>query len=326
VRPPEFWNKRGATSTLLLPVGWIYAAATARRVRRTGRRAPVPVISVGNLGVGGAGKTPVALALARRLLAAGRAPHFLTRGYGGREAGPLRVDPARHDYRAVGDEALLLARAAPTWVSHRRAAGAEAAVAAGAGVLVMDDAHQNPDVAKDLSLVVIDGGYGFGNRRVIPAGPLREPVAAGLARADAAILVGDDAVGARAHIGALTVLEARLVPDEAAVAALAGKRVVAFCGIGRPDKFFDTVKAMGAALVEAMPFPDHHAFTPDDVMLAVELAAREGAVPVTTEKDFVRLPSEARPMVTPVPVRLEFADEAAAAALLAGLWKGEKRT
>jgi tetraacyldisaccharide 4'-kinase len=326
VRPPEFWNKRGTTSTLLLPAAWAYGFATARRVRRTGWRAPVPVISVGNLGVGGAGKTPVALALARRLLAAGRAPHFLTRGYGGREAGPLRVDPARHDHRAVGDEALLLARAAPTWVSRRRAPGACAAVEAGAGVLVMDDAHQNPDVAKDLSLVVVDGGYGFGNRRVIPAGPLREPVSAGLARADAAILIGDDAVGARALIGALTVLEARLVPDEAAVAALAGKRVVAFCGIGRPDKFFDTVKAMGAALVEAMPFPDHHVFTPDDVMLAVELAAREGAVPVTTEKDFVRLPSEARLMVTPVPVRLEFADEAEAAALLAGLWKGETRT
>lgn len=323
MRPPEFWRKRGAASTLLLPAAWIYAAATARRVRRKGWRAPVPVISVGNLGVGGAGKTPVALALARRLIAAGRAPHFLTRGYGGRQAGPLRVDPARHAHRDVGDEALLLARLAPTWVARRRAPGALAAVAAGAGCIVMDDAHQNPDVAKDLSLVVVDGGYGFGNRRVIPAGPLREPVAAGLARADAAILVGDDRAGARARLGALPTIEARLVPDEAAVAALAGRKVVAFCGIGRPDKFFDTVTAMGATLVEALPFPDHHVFTPDDVMLAVELAARAGAVPVTTEKDFVRLPDEARPMVTPVPVRLDFADEAAIAALLGALWTSE---
>jgi tetraacyldisaccharide 4'-kinase len=279
----------------------------------------VPVICVGNIGVGGAGKTPVALALARMLQAMGRNPHLLTRGYRGRESGPLRVDPARHDARAVGDEPLLLARAAPTWVARDRAAGARAAAEAGAGCIVMDDGFQNSALAKDLSLVVVDGGFGFGNERVIPAGPLREPIAAGLARADAIVLVGEDTAGAARHFAGKPVLEARIVPDEAA-GRFAGRNIAAFCGIGRPDKFFATLRALGAKIVEEMPYPDHHAFRDEEIMFILEVAAKRGAVAVTTEKDFVRLSPDARRMVEALPVRIEFAEPAKLEAMLAKLF------
>ena len=319
MRPPDFWSSRRLVSTLLVPAGCLYALATKMRVRRAGWRAPVPVICVGNIGVGGAGKTPVALALARMLAAAGRNPHFLTRGYRGREAGPLRVDPERDDARAVGDEPLLLARAAPTWVARDRAAGARAAVEGGAGCIVMDDGFQNPALAKDLSLVVVDGGYGFGNERVIPAGPLREPVAAGMARADAIVLVGEDTAGASRHFAGKPVLDARIVREEAA-ARFAGKDVVAFCGIGRPEKFFATLTALGAKVAEEMPYPDHHAFRDEEIMFILEVAAKRGAAAVTTEKDFVRLSADARRMVEAVPVRIEFADPAKLEAMLASLF------
>jgi len=324
MRPPDFWNSRRLLSTLLVPAGCAYALATRWRVRRPGWRAPVPVICVGNIGIGGAGKTPVALALARRLAAQGRAPHFLTRGYRGREAGPLRVDPARHDARAVGDEPLLLARVAPTWVARDRAAGAKAAVAAGAGCIVMDDGFQNPALAKDMSLVVVDGGFGFGNERVIPAGPLREPIAAGMARADAIVLIGDDATGASRHFGAVPVFAARIVPEPTAP-SLAGKKVVAFCGIGRPEKFFATVRALGASVAEEMPYPDHHVFSDEEIMFILEIAAKHGAAAVTTEKDHARLSPDAKLMVETVPITIEFDAPEALDAMLARLFAAKGR-
>lgn len=319
MRPPDFWSSRRVLSSLLVPAGCVYALATRLRLRRPGWRAPVPVICVGNIGVGGAGKTPVALALARLLAAQGKRPHLLTRGYRGRAAGPLLVDPARHDARAVGDEPLLLARVAPTWVAKDRAAGARAAVAAGAGCIVMDDGFQNPALIKDLALVVVDGGYGFGNGRVIPAGPLREPVAAGIARADAVVLVGEDTAGAARHFAAKPVLAARIVPDEPG-RRFAAKPVVAFCGIGRPEKFFATLKSLGAKVVEEMPYPDHHAFRDEEIMFILEVAAKHGAVAVTTEKDRVRLSPDARRMVEVLPVRIEFAAPAKVEAMLAKLF------
>lgn len=319
MRPPDFWSGRRVLSTLLVPAGCVYALATRTRMRRVGWRAPMPVICVGNIGIGGAGKTPVALALARILAAAGRNPHFLTRGYRGHEMGPLRVDPARHDAHAVGDEPLLLARAAPTWVSRDRAAGARAAAEAGAGCIVMDDGHQNPSLAKDLSFVVVDGGYGFGNERVIPAGPLRERVAEGIARADAIVLVGDDETGAARHFAGKPVHGARIVPDESGQ-RFAGKAVVAFCGIGRPEKFFATLKSLGVRIAEEMPYPDHHAFRDEEIMLILEVAAKHGAVAVTTEKDLARLSPEARRMIEALPVRIEFENPEAVEAMLAKLF------
>ncbi len=320
MRPPDFWSSRRVLSTLLLPAGWIHAEVTRRRLRRPGWRAPVPVICVGNVGVGGAGKTPTAIALAKLLTEEERRPHLLTRGYRGRESGPLRVDAQDHDFRAVGDEALLLARAAPTWVARDRAAGAKAAVADGAGCLVMDDGFQNPAVTKDLSLLVVDGGYGFGNNRVLPAGPLREQVAAAVARAQAIVLIGDDRTGAQRQFSNKPVLEARLVPD-ARGERFAGKNVVAFCGIGRPEKFFETLAELGAKVVEAMPFPDHYAFRDTDVMLAIEVAQQRDAIPITTEKDFVRLPPDARRMVEALPIHPEWRNPAQIEDLLARLFR-----
>jgi tetraacyldisaccharide 4'-kinase len=297
---------------VLGPIGALYDPAGQLRSALTkARRLPRPVICAGNLTAGGAGKTPTAIAIARWFLARGKVLHFLTRGYRAIAAGPLRVDPNRHDFRDVGDEALLLAAVAPTWIGGNRLASGLAACNAGADLLVMDDGLQNPTLAKDLSLVVVDGGYGIGNGRVFPAGPLRETVAHGLTRADAAVMIGADATGLAPVIEkCLPVLEARLVPDPT-TRALAGKRVLAFAGIGRPAKFFATLEGLGATLVKCCTFDDHHAYHPDEIMRLVEEADALGAQLVTTEKDFVRFPSQARPMVTAVPVHLEWCDEAA---------------
>ncbi len=308
MRAPEFWRHGGVVPALLAPAaaGWTLAGRLRRAVVRPWR-APVSMICVGNLVAGGQGKTPVAIALARRLAAAGRAPHFVTRGYGGAEAGPLRIDPARHGAREVGDEALLLARVAPAWVARERAAGARAAHAAGAGAIVLDDGLQNPSLAHDLALVVVDGGYGFGNCRVIPAGPLREPLADGLGRADAVVLVGDDRTGVASALEGCDrpVLRARLAPTGGA-AEIAGRAVVAFAGIGRPDKFFETLSELDCRLVAGMPFPDHHPYAADEIMRLVDVAHREDALLVTTAKDAVRLPPEARGMVQVLEVEIEW--------------------
>lgn len=318
MRAPEFWDRAESPwAALLAPLGELYGAAERLHASLAAReRLARPALCVGNLTAGGAGKTPVALALAAWFQARGRRPHFLTRGYGGRARGPLRVEPARHGFREVGDEALLLAAAAPTWVARDRPAGGRAAVAAGCDLVIMDDGLQNPSLAKDVSLLVIDGGYGLGNGRLIPAGPLREPLAQALGRVQAAVIVGRDERGLAERLaGRLPVLAARLAPDPAA-GALAGKRVLAFAGIGRPGKLFATLEEIGCALVARHSFPDHHRYTPDEIMRLVEAASAAGAVPVTTEKDLVRFPPEARPMVTAIRVALEWRDEAALDALL----------
>ena len=324
MRTPDAWSRKGAVSTVLLPMSWLYGLGTAVRVRRTpGYTPPVPSICVGNLTAGGAGKTPVVLSLARLFLERGRRPFAVSRGYGGRTAGPVRVDPALHTAREVGDEPLLLAGALPTVVARDRAAGARAAVDAGADILLLDDGHQNPAVAKALSLVVVDGGFGFGNGRPIPSGPLREPVRRGLERADAVVIIGTDTAGAaprvRKEVRRLPLLEARFVPTEEAM-ALHGRKVVAFAGIGRPDKFFDTVKETGADLAEAMAYPDHYPFPETEIMFICELAQERGAIPVCTEKDYMRLPPDARLMVTPLPVTLEWRDPDALDRLLGAVF------
>ncbi len=323
--PPAFWSRPpGLAAALLAPLGALYGAAG--RVRQAWARpwgAPVPVVCVGNLVLGGAGKTPVALAIARTLTAAGLAPHFLTRGYGGRLAGPVRVDPALHDAEAVGDEPLLLAAEAPAWVARDRAAGARAAVAGGAGAIVMDDGFQNPYLRKDLSLVVVDGAAGLGNGAVFPAGPLRETVRCGMARADAVVVMGEDRAGIGRRLAAavpgrppLPVLRARLVPEPEA-ARLRGAAVLAFAGIGRPEKFFATLEALGATLVGRYGFPDHHRYSPDELMRLAERAAALNARLVTTAKDHVRLPAAARAMAEAVAVRVAWDDEAALRRVLA---------
>ena len=314
--PPGFWQAGHRPAAVLLPFARIYAAATAWRLRRPGWTAPVPVICCGNAGAGGSGKTPLALDLAARLLARGRMPAFLTRGHGGALRGPVLIDLARHDAAASGDEAQLLARVAPTWVGADRAATARLAVARGADVLVMDDGLQNATLAKTLSLLVIDGAAGFGNGRTIPAGPLREPAGTAAARCGAAVRIGDDATGAaRLLPPGLPVLAARLAPDPRALAALP-PRLLAFAGIGRPQKFFDTLAEAGHAPLETASFADHHAYTARDLDRLAARARALDASCVTTAKDFARLPPAARAAVLPLPVSLVWQDDAAIDRLL----------
>jgi tetraacyldisaccharide 4'-kinase len=314
MRAPSFWQSDGILPALLSPLSHVYAAATAARVTRPGWRAPAPVICCGNATAGGAGKTILALDIGARLAARGVALAFLTRGYGGRAVGPLRVEPGRHDARAVGDEALLLADVAPTFVAADRATGARMAIAAGARVLVMDDGLQNPTLAKDFSFLVIDGAGGFGNGRVIPAGPLREPIATAAARCQAAVLIGDDARHAASFLPPeLPVLRASL---ESVTKGLPHRPLFAFAGIGRPEKFFATLKAAGFTLAGRRGFPDHQAFSNRELREVLDTASRLGAAPVTTPKDAVRLPAEIRARIFVAGVRLVWENPASVEAML----------
>jgi tetraacyldisaccharide 4'-kinase len=312
--PPEFWRRDCWQARALAPLGWLYALGGAARLRfGTSFDANVPTICVGNLTLGGAGKTPTVLALAERLRARGRRLGILSRGHGGSAAGPLRVDPAAHDAALVGDEPLLLARAAPTWVAKKRAQAAYAALAEDIDCLLLDDGFQSPALRKTLSLVVIDGGAGVGNGRVFPAGPLREPVARGLARARAIVLVGEDETGfERAHGAGRTILRARLEPESR---ALAGARVYAFAGIGRPGKFFASLRALGCEIAGAREFSDHHPYTRAELD-ALQDAAGQARL-VTTEKDLARVPADLRARFETLKVRLAFDDPQALDAILA---------
>lgn len=287
MRAPAFWwHPPGIASAALAPLGALYGAVAGARLARAGEVAPIPAICIGNFVAGGAGKTPAAIAVANRLRDLGRAPVFLSRGYGGRLRGPVRVDPLAHGWTDVGDEALLLAAVAPAIVSRDRRAGAALAPALG-DVLVLDDGFQNPSLRKDLSIVVIDGEVGIGNGRVMPAGPLRAPLHAQAKQADAILAVGDGRGEALARALGLPLLRGTLQPD--LPPDLAGQRVMAFCGIGRPQKFFDTVAALGAVIVEARAFADHHWYTDPQARALLARAAELDAVAVTTAKDAVRL-------------------------------------
>ncbi|MDV2983160.1 UNVERIFIED_CONTAM: tetraacyldisaccharide 4'-kinase [Methylobacteriaceae bacterium AG10] len=314
MRPPGFWSRPPThpLARLLAPAGRFYGGLTADRMDRTGAAPPCPVLCVGNFTLGGAGKTPTALALARTLREIGRTPAFLSRGYGGRLAGPLVVDPERHGPAEVGDEPLLLARAGTTIVARDRPAGARLCAEAGADVIVMDDGLQNPSLAKTLSLAVVDGGAGVGNGMPFPAGPLRAPLARQWPHVAGLVLVGEGAPGAamarEAEGRGLPVHRARFVPEDGP--DWAGRRVVAFAGIGRPQKFFETLRGLGAEIVVERAFPDHHPFTPKELSALSALALREGASLLTTEKDAVRLPTDSRAAVGVLRVALSFADEA----------------
>jgi len=313
---PEFWQRSGLVSDVLAPLGWAYDALGALRRRfATPYRCAVPVICVGNIVAGGAGKTPVVLSLALWLQDKGKRPHILSRGYGGALPGPLRVDPAAHSADQVGDEPLLLAAAAPTWIGSDRIASAKAAIAAGAELLLLDDGFQNPALHYDLALIVIDGGYGLGNGRVMPAGPLREAASAALARASAVVVIGESSK--RLRLDGPPCLSARLAPRDAA--DLVGRRIFAFAGIGRPAKFIATLQELGATVTGTRSFADHHRFTESE-LAALDAAARaRDALLVTTEKDWVRLPPRWREAIRALKVELSWDDPAARDRLLAPL-------
>ncbi|MGA7712232.1 MAG: tetraacyldisaccharide 4'-kinase [Rhizomicrobium sp.] len=300
---PDFWDREDRLSRLavaaLAPLGWLYSASVAWKARNVVPfRAGVPVICVGNLTVGGTGKTPVAIAIARALIARGRRPFILSRGYGGRMHGPVMV-MAEHTATDVGDEPLLLSAAAPVVVSRDRRQGAELAVELGADVIVMDDGHQNFSLAKDLSLIVVDAEQKFGNRHILPAGPLREFIGQGLQRADAVIVVGDGKLELNGFSG--PVFRAHMTHVD--VPELKGRRVVGFAGIGRPEKFFRSLRAFGADVVATKRFADHHVYSLSEIARLKSTARTENAVLVTTEKDFVRMTDVEREGIAVLPVR-----------------------
>lgn len=314
LEPPSWWHGTSPAdrlkAALLSPAGWLYGAvAQGRFALAKPYRSPLPVICVGNFTVGGAGKTPLALALAEITRALGHQPAFLTRGYGGSLAGPHKVDAERDSAAEVGDEALLLARAAPTILARVRPDGAKAIEALGASLIIMDDGFQNPSLEKDVAIVAIDAGAGLGNGLVFPAGPLRAPLGPQRKRAALAVLIGEG--GAEFEAGDLPVVKARLCPSSDAE-WLRGQRVVAFSGIGRPGKFFATLRECGAELALAQAFPDHHAFANIEALALMAKAADLDAMLVTTEKDWVRIGTRSSPLADlkararTLPVKLTF--------------------
>ena len=327
MREPAFWwGEPGLASCLLAPVAACYGTIARSRMARRGGRAGVPVICVGNFTLGGSGKTPAVIAIAHLLRNAGETVFCLSRGYGGGETGPRRVDAHTDRAVQVGDEALLLARTAPTFVSRNRATGAEAARAAGATVIVMDDGLQNGSIAKDLTIAVVDGHRAIGNGKVFPAGPLRAPLETQWDKTDALLVVGDAAGAAQVIAAAKArnkpVLRGRLIPEPTAVIALAGKRVLAFAGIGDPEKFFATVSGAGIAIGRRVAFPDHHRFSAEEAAELVMQAEHEGLTLLTTEKDLARMAHDAglaalAERASALPVTLEFDDANAVKALLA---------
>lgn len=297
MRAPDFWYDGGWQGVILHPLGLLYGLVSSRRMcRKPSGSVAMPVICIGNLTLGGAGKTPTVLYLARHLATAGHRPAILSRGYGGSLKGPLVVDPERHDAGAVGDEAALMARDWPVVIGADRVSAAQVAVSAGADFLIMDDGLQNPGLKRHGNLVVVDGEAGIGNGRIFPAGPLRAVLETQLALCDAMLVIGKGAEGDRLALQAskrgMPVFRGMLQPDEAAH-RLAGLKVLAFCGIGRPEKFRRSLEAVGADIRGFVAFGDHHVLVKHEADALVERAAREGLALVTTPKDQARLAGDA---------------------------------
>lgn len=307
MRAPSFWEHNGLLPRLLTPLGNYWQDRTNKKyLRKKPAELTVPVICVGNAVAGGAGKTPVVLSIAENIKKYEISPHLLSRGYGGRIRKTTLVDLKIHTANDVGDEPLLLAAKGPTWVTKNRNDAGVQAIRAGAEMLIMDDGLQNPDLCKDLSILVIDGGYGFGNGKGIPAGPLRDSIKNVLKRTDAIVIIGEDKRGLGQKFKDMKpILHAEFIPDKECH-YIAGKRVIAFAGIGRPSKFFKTLSGLRCEIIEKKSFPDHHLYSPRDIRKIMNLAEMNNATPVTTEKDFVRLPVNVRNDIRKISVTLKW--------------------
>jgi len=317
MRAPNFWHCPSMTGTLLSPLSIFWYAGTMLRRIFSAQPfvASVPVICVGNFTAGGAGKTPLVIDLARALCSSDQKPHLLTRGFGGSLRGPVLVDRQSHVASEVGDEPLLLAAIAPTWVSHNRAKGAQRAIKNGASIIIMDDGFQNPTIVKSFSIIAVDGGYGFGNGKVIPAGPLRENVKAGLRRCDAVIIIGNDRHDVENFVGAeCPVYRTRIVASPES--SITEKKVLAFAGIGRPSKFYETLSDLGYEVVGKFDFSDHHKFKEEEITMICDRAQKLGAIPITTEKDHARLPIETRAKIKVIKICIEWEDSNARESIL----------
>jgi len=305
--PPKFWGRKNLLSSLLVPISWVYRGGTfISKTLYHPFTASVPVLCVGNLNIGGSGKTPVAISIGKIIKRAGYTPHFLTRGYGGSLRKPTQVDPRQHTAKDVGDEALLLSQVAPVWIGANRAVTASLACAAGANYLIMDDGFQNLSLKHDLSLLVIDGKTAFGNGRVLPAGPLREDINSGIRRADAIVLIGEDTKSIAQNIN-LPILQARIQPIN--TEELHRKKLIAFAGIGRPEKFFDTLRRLPCELILERKFSDHHRFKYSELEEMLTVAKKYDASLITTEKDFVRIPIRYQSSVNVLKVEIKWENE-----------------
>jgi tetraacyldisaccharide 4'-kinase len=306
---PAFWHKKNWVASLLSPLGCLYYALGQLRVKTvTPQSASIPVLCVGNVTAGGAGKTPTVLALLPLLRQLGHTPHVISRGYGGHKRSvPLRVDPSQHTPRETGDEPLLLAEAAPTWVCPNRVASARAAALAGATLVVMDDGFQNPRLRKNLSLLVLNGEYDFGNEQLIPAGPMREPFAAALARADAVVLIGEDLHDYTMRCGNKKIFRARVEPT-LSLESYKQQPVIAFAGIGQPEKFFTMLRRHGIHPATTLAYPDHHPYTAAEREELREMQRKSGAALMTTTKDAIKWPADERKNLTIIPITLQFAE------------------
>jgi tetraacyldisaccharide 4'-kinase len=327
MQTPKFWynQKSSALSTLLAPLGQTYGL-THTLIQKFIRpwQAPIPVICVGNLVAGGHGKTPAALSIGNILKSNSKTVHFISRGYKGSLSGPLLVDPKLHTANEVGDEPLLLSEIAPTWIGANREASIILAHKMGAEIIIMDDGFQNPSVKKDLSIIVIDGEVGFGNGRLIPAGPLREDIAIGLSRASAVIIIGEDKLDLKSTLSnfatypvqePLKVITAQLKPIDNPQ-LLSKKKVLAFTGIGRPEKFFNTLTKMDCNIVGTKKFSDHHQYTKKEIARLHKIADIENAQLITTSKDYVRLTTLQQKNIVVLPVILDWEDSSSLGSLL----------
>ncbi len=322
MKPPEYWERGrgGLMSALLSPVGWLYGVGTQiNQSAATPIQASAPVLCIGNAIAGGAGKTPIAIDIGKRLLGAGVNAQYLSRGYGGSEQGPHLVDPKSDNANRVGDEPLLLAQIAPTWISKDRVKGAIAMIKAGAKTILMDDGFQNPSLLKDISLCVIDGTYGIGNGRVIPAGPLREEFEHSLQKSNAIVVMGIDHAGIAELIKTIApdvlLLKAKITAQPTDFNIL-NQPIHAFAGIGHPKKFFNMLEDLGCDVAKMTPFADHHAYKDTELSQLIDAAKTDKALLLTTKKDYVRLDSKWKSAVKPLEISLTWEDEALLTALL----------